>query len=471
MLLTDNNYYLDNEPVLRLYKDDKLVFPERNYPVTLTIDTSKTAPTDQFFIGTLNNTVYNFLVDWGDNIVENLTATSTGALPFTHTYPVSNQLYNVYISGAPLSGFPYMGFASVNVRERVIKAIINDDNHFTQFNTTFQGCINLRKFTAGVFPSAVNFATAWQNCSSLTEFPAISSLRGTSFSQTWRGCTSLQSFPLIEIPDTATNIAGAWFGCTSLTSFPAINFKNVVTFSIGSAIGTWQNCSSLTTFPKITCNSANNIASAWVNCTSLLSFPDIEFGGSSLTLTNTWGNCRSLRNFPNLNLSRAITLISTWQGCVSLTSFPPLNLSAGTNFSSAWNSCSSLNTFPLITCINATTLGNAWLSCLSLTSFPPISCPNVTNFSNTWSNCISLSVFEFNIDTFSKVATTGGTNCFLNVTLPTQTWSSILTSISATNTNLNVTFHGGNSKRNAEGTTAYAYLTGRGWSITDGGPE
>ena len=65
-----------------------------------------------------------------------------------------------------------------------------------------------------------------------------------------------------------------------------------------------------------------------------------------------------------------------------------------------------------------------------------------------------------------------GTQCFSGVNLPVQTWSSILTSICAINVNLNVSFHGGGSKRNAAGTTAYVHLTAnRGWSITDGGPE
>jgi hypothetical protein len=45
------------------------------------------------------------------------------------------------------------------------------------------------------------------------------------------------------------------------------------------------------------------------------------------------------------------------------------------------------------------------------------------------------------------------------------------------NNNLGVRFHGGNSKRNTNGTSAYNYLTtlsslgGRSWIITDGGPE
>jgi hypothetical protein len=469
MLLTDNNYYLNNEPVLRLYKDDKLVFPERNYPVTLTIDTSKTAPTNQFFIPVPANTVYNFIVNWGDSVVESLTATNTTA--FTHTYPVSNQLYNVYISGAPLSGFSQILFNNnIDVRNKLIKVTINNDNHFTSMANAFNGCSNLKKITAGVFPSAENFSSGWFNCSSLTEFPVISSLRGTNFAGAWRGCTNLRSFPLLEIPDTATGFGAAWSGCSSLTSFPALNFKNVTSL-LGIPLGTWANCTDLTTFPIISCPNVTTVRAGWSGCTSLKEFPPISFPRCT-SFNTAWINCRSMVTFSVTEfLSSANDFASAWGNCVSLTSFPALNFQSATSLTNAWFGCSSLNTFPLITCDKVTNLLQTWSGCSSLTSFPPISFINVTSFNSTWRDCVSLSAFEFNIDTFSKVTGTGGTNCFLNVTLPTQTWSSILTSISATNTNLNVTFHGGNSKRNAAGTTAYAHLTGRGWTITDGGPE
>jgi hypothetical protein len=69
----------------------------------------------------------------------------------------------------------------------------------------------------------------------------------------------------------------------------------------------------------------------------------------------------------------------------------------------------------------------------------------------------------------------GGTNCFLGVKLPIQSYSAMLTALYATNGNTGVVFHGGNSTFNSAGSAAWSMLTrpiangGRAWTITDGG--
>jgi hypothetical protein len=118
----------------------------------------------------------------------------------------------------------------------------------------------------------------------------------------------------------------------------------------------------------------------------------------------------------------------------------------------------------------ATNFSFAWYGQDKLNTFPAISAPKAFDFSNTWQYCTSLTAFNFYPEIMFK-SMLSGANCFTGVTLPTQTWSSILTSCSAFNTNLNVQFGGGNSKRNPAGTTAYSYLTGRGWSISDSGND
>ena len=92
---------------------------------------------------------------------------------------------------------------------------------------------------------------------------------------------------------------------------------------------------------------------------------------------------------------------------------------------------------------------------------------------SAWQNCYSLSASEFPTLNMSKM--TNGTSCFEGVKLTTSSYSALLTSLSATNVNNSVTFHGGNSTFNTPGSAAGAFLTrstgvgGRGWIITDGG--
>ena len=132
-------------------------------------------------------------------------------------------------------------------------------------------------------------------------------------------------------------------------------------------------------------------------------------------------------------------------------------------------SCTNLTTFPAISAPEATTFSGAWAGCDNLTGIY-INAPSATNFNNTWSGCRKLSAVDFGTNTFSKM--TSGTDCFLNCTLPAQTWSAILTSCSATNFNTNVRFHGGNSKYFVRASQARNTLVNnRSWDITDGGPS
>lgn len=230
-----------------------------------------------------------------------------------------------------------------------------------------------------------------------------------------------------------------------------------------------RGCTNLESF---TCNSFNQgtlYLFAWFGCTGLKTFSVQNFL-SGQNFINTWRNCTSLKTINILNFPRATNFTGSWFNCEVLTDFPSINCPVATNFNAAWMNCPSLTSFNTVSFPAATNFTNTWFGCVNLTTFPAISTPAATTFSSTWSNCAQLTNFNFHRDTFANM--TNGANCFFGVTLPTQTWSAILTSISATNTNLGVVFHGGGSKRNAAGTAAYNYLVNnRGWSITDLGPE
>jgi hypothetical protein len=108
-----------------------------------------------------------------------------------------------------------------------------------------------------------------------------------------------------------------------------------------------------------------------------------------------------------------------------------------------------------------------------LTAFPLINTSVGIEFTSTWNGCINLSKTEF--PTLNMSGMLSGSNCFLNVKLTTTSYSSMLTSLCATNFNNNVIFHGGDSTYNTPASAARVFLTkpvingGRGWTITDGG--
>jgi len=119
------------------------------------------------------------------------------------------------------------------------------------------------------------------------------------------------------------------------------------------------------------------------------------------------------------------------------------------------------------------TFTNCFSYCYSLTSIPSGLFDNtteVTNFATCFSNCTGLTSIPSGLFNYTSGAN-NFTNCFYGVTLSTESYSNLLINLDAYNPNSNVPFHGGNSKHNSSATGALASLSGRGWTITDGGLE
>jgi hypothetical protein len=343
----------------------------------------------------------------------------------------------------------------------------------TIISGAWYGNTNLKNFNLTAVGGGTNFSFAWYGCTTLREFnnTNLYAPKATNFSYAWQNCTSLSTVNLNL--SAATNFNGAWLGCTSLKTFQ-LSAPNVNNFT-----NTWNNCTSLTAFPLIDTSKGTNFTSTWANCNKLTSFPAINtLSGTSFG--GTWYNCTSLTAFPLIDTSSATgnlenTLVNqgTWAGCSSLISFPAINTKNITSFQRAWGGCNKLTSFPAINTLSGTSFGFAWTDCSSLTSFPLIDTGNSWQFRETWRNCISLSASEFPTLNMSKM--TNGTNCFNGVKLTTTSYSSLLTSLCATNFNNTVTFHGGNSTFNTPGSAAKVFLTtsiangGRGWTINDGG--
>jgi len=97
--------------------------------------------------------------------------------------------------------------------------------------------------------------------------------------------------------------------------------------------------------------------------------------------------------------------------------------------------------------------------------------PLVTNFERTFQNNGLIPNCPSDLFANNPLAN-NFSNCFLSSTLPTQTYSDMLVSLDQNNANLNVPFHGGNSKYNSIGYIGrHNLITNKTWTITDGGVD
>lgn len=376
----------------------------------------------------------------------------------------------------------------------------------TSFSYAWRDCSGLTGFPLIDTAAGTYFSSAWSGCSGLTAFPLLDTGEGTDFTYTWFGCSGLTSFPLIDTGK-GTDFFRAWYGCSGLTSFPLINTAEGTRFEhtwgsctgltsfplINTAKGTdfrdsWKDCSALVSFPAINTAAGTNFSSAWEGCSGLTSFPLIDTA-SAKNLSSTWYNCSGLTSFPLINTAAVTNFRDAWYGCSGLTSFPLIDTGAGIDFSSAWSQCRGLTSFPLINTANGTDFFGAWASCIGLTSFPLIDTAKGTDFGLTWTNCGGLTSFP-HINTAAGTNFDGtwrtcvglttfptldlrnmqiGDECFYGVTLTPASYSQLLIALAAQNTNPWVTFHAGSSRYNTSAVSSRSTLTGRGWTITDGG--
>lgn len=118
-------------------------------------------------------------------------------------------------------------------------------------------------------------------------------------------------------------------------------------------------------------------------------------------------------------------------------------------------------------------LNSAFYNCTSLTNFPSnFDTSNITNFNSTWYNCVNIT--NFPLLNMNKM--TDGTNCFLGVKIPTETYTQLLINLAANNLNTRVNFFAGlqtnyfpSAQASRDLLTRSIASGGREWTITDGG--
>ena len=280
--------------------------------------------------------------------------------------------------------------------------------------------------------------------------------------------TKISQWGNSEVSPTSNDMDSAFLNCSNLViTAPDNSLSSANITNIDSA---WGGCAALVTFPIIDASGVLNATGAWQGCTSLTAFPLIDTSNTT-DMNATWQSCTSLVGFPLIDTSSVIDMFGTWFACGTLSTFPLIDTSSATDMNLTWSDCSTLTAFPLIDTSSVDDMDSAWKDCSSLASFPLIDTSSVVDMRATWSGCVGLNEFAF--PTLNLTLLEKADNLFNGVKLETESYSSLLQSISSLNSNTDVTFDGGNSEYNAtNGATARAELTSRvgPWIITDGGP-
>jgi hypothetical protein len=371
---------------------------------------------NQFYLKLVPNTFYDITINWGDGITETFkqnTNSDETLAGILHTYGQPG-IYNISIFENSLNGFPKIWYNAGPEKT------IHENNDFSKITSIVQWGNTKWNSLTGSFAG----------CSNLS---AVAEDRGTN-----------------AVVNT-TSLYETWNACFNLSNFGHLNTSNSTSF-----YSTWAECTALSVFPLLDSSKVENFGFAW------------------------W-KCEGLKNFPLLNTSQVKTFYSAWAGCLSLTSFPLINTTNVLNFEQAWISCSSLKSFPILNTSKGTNFSYTWAFCSSLTSFPFIDTSNGTLFVGTWAylqDPIAKSqglTNPINFPALNLSKMVDGTSCFDGVTLTTQSYSALLTSLCATNMNTEVSFHGGDSKYNSSANQARIHLSksiaegGKGWTIIDGG--
>ncbi len=200
-------------------------------------------------------------------------------------------------------------------------------------------------------------------------------------------------------------------------------------------------------------------------------FPGLAFADGISSSVNI-SDARKLTKIANWGTVRWPTSMDyAFDGCTNLvitaTDHATALTDQVTSFDYAWRNCSNLTSFPLIRTGTGDSFRSTWSGCTALTSFPAINMAQGVDLRETWKNCSALTSFP-NLDLRNMLY---GSECFLGATLPSATYSTLLTALAANNTNTSVNFHAGNSRYSPAGKTDRDVLTGssRVWTITDAG--
>jgi hypothetical protein len=384
----------------------------------------------------------NIYIDWGDGIIDTITATTStstnhtytsGGTPSTLGYNMwkirvygdsgttltntsivwnTNQttgfiaspsgiLEAVYGDGTQTGGFQFL-FASqssprpsFNYLTYVKLPSVFSGGIGNHFFGTFTSCFNLRKVVMPI--SAVNnrhYGSCFQSCYNLSE-PIIlpqDNIGLTTLSSAFLDCRSLTSITLPPTLNSNLSMNSTFANCFSLTQIQIP--PTPLCLDYPSMLSGCRNLLSFEFKAFPTAAGTINMSSMFVSCSSLeyIKLPPTA-PTNQVNLSNAFQACVGLKNCvlpSNLNV---ISFSSTFLGCSSLSSvILPTSLSGLLSFAAAFDGCQNLQQITLPTSVGAATISinTMFRNCASLTEITIPSTYNLGDCSTAFNNCFNL---------------------------------------------------------------------------------
>lgn len=342
----------------------------------------------------------NFIVDWGDGSVGQVTsATDNDRI---HTY-ASGGTYTITMTGI-LEGF--------QVNNGALKSYLIE---VTQWGRT-----NLKYLQAGFF-----------GCNRLTAcYGVLDSSQINSFGGTFRNCTALTTIETVStlVTSACTMIGGMFNACSSLTSLDLSGWdtSNVTTFY--GLYGGWEgspfaNCGNLVTLNMSGWDTSkfNHVSLAFLNCAKLTTITGVEnlVKSSCTALSQTFEGCKKLTsiNTTNWDTSNILSYFNTFKDCQVLNNIDvsvfTINTTNPVNMSSMFHGCNILSSLDLTgwDTSKVTTFANTFFNCYklaSITNTVNLVTSACTSLSGTFYNCNWLTSLDTSGWDTSNVVTMGG---------------------------------------------------------------
>lgn len=505
------------------------------FKMLIDTEQSGSSDTKSFILPLDGASTYNFTVNWGDAstpevITANTDVTHEYATAGTYTVSISENV----VGGFPAIYFNAAGdcLKVMAISAWGTNTWASFNNAFNGCaNLTITAIDAATAGTAAV----LDFSFAWMNCTSMTTFPVINMRAMTAGPGCFDGCPltlAAYSAIIIDLENNSNQSVSfgaslSFYGASAAGSHNVLKyartwnisdlgvdpdasldaFRMTIDTTKGNASKTfvlplndsltyyfavaWGDgvieivSNASTGFPSISHTYANHGTYA---VSILYMFPAIYFNGGGdrlkVTALNQWGliqwgsfnnafnGCANMviiaEDYATAVMSAVIDFSHAWEGCSSLDSFPLLPAAGnGNDYSYAWKGCTGIATFPLMDFTRTYNLAHAWEGCTGLISFPLIEPSQVSDFRSTWSGCTSLTSFP----TVVMPLLYYGEDCFLGSALNTGSYTLLLNSLDAVNSNTEVTFGGGASRYSGAAVAARANLVDvKLWVITDGGP-
>jgi surface protein len=347
----------------------------------------------------VNGYNYNFIVDWGDGAVGQVTAYNDANR--IHTY-ASGGTYTITMTGT-LEGWSVYNGALKNYLIEV-----------TQWGRT-----GLKYLAFGFYG-----CTRLVSCKGPLD---TSGITGTKMWQCFRNCTALTSLEADKywVTSSCTNVGGMFYNCSSLQTLDTSGWdtSNVTSFYGGA--GGWEGAcfalSGITTLDMTSWDTSKvtSFALCFLGCPNLTGFTNEDnlVKSACTNMTSMFQNCGKLTslNVSNWDTSNVTGASSMFQNCASLTSLDLTywNTAKITSFENTFYRCTSITSIDITgwNTDKVQSFKNTFADCYKLTTITGegnLVKSACTTLSGTFHECLVLSSIDMSEWDLSNVTIMGG---------------------------------------------------------------